>query len=234
MVTGTAVRAAVGATTVAAVVTSIVVAVGSLQGSYAETVPLTVMSQRAGLVMNPDAKVKLLGVPVGRVGSIEDRSDGQAAIHLEMDPSQLAQIPDNVVVDIASATVFGAKSVDLVPPANPSSRVLQPGQVLTAEHVTVEFNTIFEELTSVLSTLQPEKLNETLGAIASAFDGRGEKFGRTLTDLDALLAKLEPGLPNLSHVLAVTPAVLDAYADAAPDLLTTASNATQLSQTLVD
>ena len=104
------------------------------------------MSQRAGLVMNPDAKVKLLGVPVGRVGSIEERPDGRAAIHLEMDPGQLAQIPDNVVVDISSPTVFGAKSVDLVPPQNPSPRTLQPGQVLDSDHVTVEFNTIFEQL----------------------------------------------------------------------------------------
>lgn len=231
---GTTIRVLVGAAAIAAVVATVVGAVGLFRGSYADTVPLTVMSHRAGLVMNPDAKVKLLGVPVGRVGSIEELPDGQAAIHLEMDPTQLAQIPDNVAVDIASATVFGAKSVDLVPPANPSSRALRPGQVLDAGHVTVEFNTIFEQLVSVLSTIQPEKLNETLGAIASAFDGRGEKFGRTLSDLDALLAKLEPSLPNLSRDLGVAPTVLAAYADAAPDLVRTADNATRISQTLVD
>ncbi|MDT5075539.1 MAG: phospholipid/cholesterol/gamma-HCH transport system substrate-binding protein, partial [Mycobacterium sp.] len=144
------------------------------------------------------------------------------------------QIPDNVAVDIASATVFGAKSIDLVPPPNPSPRVLQPGQVLDAGHVTVEFNTIFEQLVSVLSKIQPEKLNETLGAIASAFDGRGEKFGQTLSGLDVLLAKLEPSLPNLSHDLEVAPTVLNAYADAAPDLIHIAENATRISQTLVD
>jgi phospholipid/cholesterol/gamma-HCH transport system substrate-binding protein len=233
-VKATTIRALVGTATVAAVVATVVVAVGLFRGTYADTVPLTVMSQRAGLVMNPDAKVKLLGVPVGRVGSIEELPNGQAAIHLQMDPSQLAQIPDNVAVDIASATVFGAKSIDLVPPLNPSPRVLQPGQVLDAGHVTVEFNTIFEQLVSVLSKIQPEKLNETLGAIASAFDGRGEKFGQTLSGLDTLLAKLEPSLPNLSHDLEVAPTVLNAYADAAPDLIRIADNATRISQTLVD
>jgi virulence factor Mce-like protein len=233
-VKATTIRALVGTATVAAVVATVVVAVGLFRGTYADTVPLTVMSQRAGLVMNPDAKVKLLGVPVGRVGSIEELPGGQAAIHLQMDPSQLAQIPDNVAVDIASATVFGAKSIDLVPPLNPSPRVLQPGQVLDAGHVTVEFNTIFEQLVSVLSKIQPEKLNETLGAIASAFDGRGEKFGQTLSGLDSLLAKLEPSLPNLSHDIEVAPTVLNAYADAAPDLIRIADNATRISQTLVD
>ena len=47
--------------------------------------------------------------------------------------------------------------------------------------------------------MDPAKLNQTLAAIATAFNGRGEKIGQTLTDFDACLAKLEPSLPNLSH-----------------------------------
>lgn len=229
-----AIRACVGAATIAAIATVTAVAIASFRNEFADTVPLTVMTQRAGLVMNPDAKVKLLGVPVGRVGSIEERPHGQAAIHLEMDPDQLSQIPANVIVDISSSTVFGAKSVDLVPPPDPSPRTLRPGQVLDSEHVTVEFNTIFEQLVAVLSKVQPEKLNETLGAIATAFNGRGEKFGDTLGQLDRYLAKIEPSLPNLSHDVAVAPPVFNAYADAAPDLLETARDATAISQTLVD
>ena len=99
---------------------------------------------------------------------------------------QLAQIPDNVAVDIASPTVFGAKSVDFVPPHESVASYAAPGQVLESDHVTVEFNTIFQQLTSVLSKIQPEKLNETLGAIASAFNGRGQQFGETLSQLDQL------------------------------------------------
>jgi virulence factor Mce-like protein len=233
-VKATAVRALVGAATIAVIATIAAAAITSFQNGFTDTVPLTVMSPRAGLVMNPDAKVKLLGVPVGRVGSIEERPEGRAVIHLEMDPDQLAQIPDNVVVDISSATVFGAKSVDLIPPPDPSPRTLQPGQVLDSDHVTVEFNSIFEQLVSVLTKIQPDKLNETLGAIASAFNGRGQQFGDTLSQLDRYLAKIEPSLPNLSHDLEVAPSVLNAYADAAPDLVRTAANATKISQTLVD
>jgi phospholipid/cholesterol/gamma-HCH transport system substrate-binding protein len=228
------VRPVAGLATILVIVAVVTVALVLFQGGFAETVPLTVLSQRAGLVMDPDAKVKLLGVPVGRVASIEDRPGGQAAIHLEMDPSQLAEIPANVLVDIASTTVFGAKSVELVPPADPSPQMLQPGQVLDAGHVTVEFNTIFQQLTSVLSKIQPDKLNATLGAISSALDGRGKKFGQALSDLDRLLANLDPSLPNLSRDIDVTPTVLNAYADAAPDLVATADNATRISQTIVD
>jgi virulence factor Mce-like protein len=228
------VRPLAGLATVLAIFTIVAIAISLFQGGYAAPVPLTVVSQRAGLVMNPDAKVKLLGVQVGRVASIEPVANGQAVIHLEMDASQLAEIPANVDVHIASTTVFGAKSVDLVPPADPSAQKLKPGQVLDAGRVTVEFNTIFQQLTSVLAKIQPEKLNATLSAISSALDGRGEKFGQALSDLDRLLANLDPSLPNLSHDIAVSSPVLTAYADAAPDLVATAVNATRFSQTIVD
>lgn len=47
----------------------------------------------------------------------------------------------------------------------------------------------------MLSRIEPDKLNETLGAIATAFNGRGKKIGEELSDLDQLLAKIEPHLP---------------------------------------
>jgi ABC-type transporter Mla subunit MlaD len=81
----------------------------------------------------------------------------------------------------------------------------------------VEVNTVFEQLTSVLSKIDSAKLNETLGAIASAVNGRGEKVGQMLSDLDSYLAKIEPSLPALSRDLGAAPDVLRAYADAAPD-----------------
>ena len=66
------------------------------------------------------------------------------------------------------------------------------------------------------------------------FSGRGETFGRTLTDFNAFLAKFEPSLPQLSHDLQTLPDVAAAYADAAPDLLDVIRNASRISDTLVD
>lgn len=204
------------------------------RGDLNSAVPVTVMSPRAGLVMNPDAKVKLRGVQVGAVKSLETLPDGRAVLHLAMDPAQLQQIPANVGVDVASTTVFGAKYVQLIDPPDPSPETLVSGQVLDASRVTVEVNTVFEQLTSVLSKIDPVKLNQTLGAIATAVDGRGQSIGQMLVDLDAYLAALEPGLPVLSHDLATAPTVLNAYADTAPDLLTAAGNASRISQSIVD
>jgi phospholipid/cholesterol/gamma-HCH transport system substrate-binding protein len=228
------IRALAGLMTVGVLVGIVAVAIGLFQGSFAKTVPVTVLSPRAGLVMNADAKVKMRGVQVGKVATIESRPNGQAVLHLAMDPSQLRLIPANVLVDITSTTVFGAKFVELVPPANPSPQRLHAGQILDSRHVTVEINTIFQQLTSVLSKIDPAKLNETLGAIASAVNGRGHKIGQALSDLDSFLATLDPSLPALSHDLNVFAPVANAYADAAPDLVKTADNATRISQTIVE
>ncbi len=228
------VRPLAGLSMVVVIVSIVALAVGMFRGSFTPTVPVTVLSPRAGLVMDPDAKVKLHGAEVGRVASIEALPNGQAALRLAMDPEQLHLIPDNVLVDVASTTVFGSKYVQLVPPPDPSTQPLRAGQVLEGEHVTVEMNTVFQQLVSVLSQIEPEKLNETLGAFAQALSGRGEKMGQTLVDLDALLAKLDPSLPNMSHDIAVAPRVLNAYADAGQDLVTTVDNSTRFSDTLVD
>ncbi|APA74597.1 MCE-family protein [Mycobacterium avium subsp. hominissuis] len=212
----------------------VALAIGLFQGSFTKTVPVTVVSPRAGLVMNPEAKVKMRGVQVGKVASIESLSNGEAALHLAMDPSQLRFIPANVRVDITSSTVFGAKFVDLVPPAEPSAQRLRAGQTLDGKHVTVEINTVFQQLTSLLSKIEPEKLNETLGALGSAFNGRGAKLGQALSDFDAFLAKIDPSRPALRHDIATAPTVLNAYADAAPDLVRAADSATQISRTIVE
>jgi phospholipid/cholesterol/gamma-HCH transport system substrate-binding protein len=212
----------------------IALAVTLFRGGFSEPVPVTVISDRAGLVMNPDAKVKMRGVQVGKVASIDTRADGTAVLHLAMDKSQLHLIPSNVLVDITSNTVFGAKYVQLNAPPEPSPKKMYRDQVIQSQHVTVEINTAFQQLVSLLDKIDPAKLNETLGAIATAFNGRGEQFGKTLTDFNDLLAKIEPSLPNLSHDIEASVPAFSAYGDAAPDLVQTIKNTTTLSNSIVD
>ena len=223
-----------GLTFVAMIAAVVAGAAFLFRGGAADSVPAIVLSPRAGLVLNPDAKVKFHGVQVGRVSAIESMPDGQAAIHLAIDASWAHLIPADTRVSIDSTTVFGAKSVSLVPPSEPSAETLRAGQVLNSEHVTIEINTVFERLTSVLSKVEPAKLSQTLGAIATAFDGRGDRFGAALVDFEAYLAEIEPSLPSLRQDIEVMPEVLNAYADAAPDLLGIVDSATRISESIVE
>jgi virulence factor Mce-like protein len=214
----------------------VIVALAETQfrGGFTTSVPVTVVAGRAGLMMNPGAKVKLHGAQVGSVASIRDLPDGQAAIQLALEPARMQLIPANVLVNIVATTAFGAKFIQLIPPESPSPQRLRAGQVLDAGRVTVEINSVFQQLTSVLAKIDPAKLNETLGSMATALNGRGARLGQMFSDLNAFLGKIEPSLPTLSHDIEATAEVSGAYADAASDLITVADRTTRISQTLVD
>lgn len=232
------VRAAVGyklagAAMVLTLVAIVAVALVMFVGGFTSTATVTVDAPRAGLVLDPDAKVKVRGVEIGRVVSIDQTADG-ASLKLALNPEQLKLVPANAGVDIRSTTVFGAKYVNFTVPQQPSSASLQPGARVTAQHVTVEFNTLFQHLSDVLAKVQPEKLNATLSALGTALQGRGEKLGDLLARSDAYLRDINPYLPTLQQDLVKTGDVTNLYADTVPDLLRTVDNATVTSQTLVD
>ncbi|QCB50001.1 MCE family protein [Rhodococcus sp. PAMC28707] len=207
-------------------------ALTAFAGGFTTTVPVTVTSARAGLVMDPQAKVKLRGVEVGRVGSIS-QVDGMARLDLDMNPSTLSMIPSNAAVEIKSTTVFGSKYVNFVVPPNPSNQSIEAGAVVSADSVTVEFNTLFQHLSEVLQKIEPEKLNATLGAVSSALRGRGEELGTLLEDTDSYLETINPSLPALQRDLSAAAVVTNVYADATPDLMRVLDNATDTGNTIV-
>ena len=227
-------RVIAGAATVVVLTAVVVLAIEMFHGLFVSSTPVTVVSARAGLVMNPDAKVKLHGVEVGRVAAIGSSPEGGAVLHLALNPKWTALIPANVDARIVSSTVFGSKFVEFVAPQSPSRDSLRAGQVLDADHVTVENNTIFQQLSDVLAQVDPGELNATLTAVASGLSGRGEAMAKAVGDFDALLATVEPGLPTLDHELDVAPVAAGAYADSAADIVTTMRNLASVSQTIVD
>lgn len=231
----TVTRALAGLATIAVIGLIVTLAIQLFRGAvFDDSVAVTVVADRVGLVMNPEAKVKMHDVEVGRVASIDERSDGTAAIHLAMDPAALAMIPANVSVDISATTVFGSKYVQLMPPTAPTDGTLRQGQVISADQVTVEVNTVFQQLTELVTAVQPEKLNTVLTTLASGLGGRGQKLGETISDAEGLLAALRPSLGNLRLDLAIAPTVLNTFADVTPDLMRTLANASRLSATIVD
>ncbi|MFG1796911.1 MCE family protein [Nocardia sp. NPDC049149] len=220
-----------GAGMVLALVAVIAIALVMFVGGFTPTATVTVDAPRSGLVLDPDAKVKVRGVEIGRVVSISQHADG-ASLELALNPDQLKLVPANAGVDIRSTTVFGAKYVNFTVPQQPSATSLQPGARVTAQHVTVEFNTLFQHLSDVLAKVEPEKLNATLSALGTALQGRGEKLGDLLARSDAYLRDINPYLPTLQQDLVRTGQVTDLYADTAPGLLRTVDNLTVTSDTL--
>lgn len=219
---------------IAAVGGVVALSVALFDQAFTTQVPVTVMAQRAGLVMDPGARVKMAGVTIGTVDAVRPAAGDTAELSLLIDPDALPAIPANVEVAVTSNTAFGAKFVNMTAPENPSAQRLASGATVAASHVTVEMNTVFEKLTQVLRTVQPEKLDATLGALATALQGRGDTLGHALGQADSALVEFSGARPELERVLTDLPTVTDTYATVAPDLMRTLGSLTTTGATVVD
>ncbi|MGA9492810.1 MAG: MCE family protein [Mycobacterium sp.] len=194
---------------------------------------VTVSAPRAGLVMDRGGKVKYRGIQIGTVDNIS-YADDQAQLTLAIDDGQLKYIPANAPVHIASNTIFGAKSVEFIPPTSPLANSLRPGAHLAASAVSLEVNTLFQSLIDLLHKIDPVELNGTLGAVAEGFRGHGNDLGALLAGLNTLAQQTNPKLPTLQQDFRKTAVVANIYSDAAPDLVTVFNNTPTIAKTVVD
>lgn len=187
-------------------------------GTFRSYVPVTLTSDRSGLVMEPGAKVKLRGVPVGRVGDVK-AGINQVSLKLEIEPGQLQQIPANVGAEIRATTAFGAKYVNLLYPDQPSSRRLAAGDVLQTSNVSTEVNTVFQNLRDVLQKVDPAKLDSVLSALAEGLRGRGEKIGEATSAGNEVLIALNSRSDTLRRDFKSLKGFSDTYGAAAQDIV---------------
>ncbi len=205
----------------------------SFLGTFRSSVPVTLTSERSGLVLETGAKVKMRGVDIGRVRTIEG-GRGAARMLLDIDTEQVRYIPANVGARINVTTVFGAKFVELVYPEQPEDERLSAGAVLQASNVTTEVNTVFENVVDLLKMVDPMKLNAVLTAVAEAVRGRGERIGQATTALNEVLTALNARNDVFRDDVRSLASLSDTYGAAAQDILSILDSAATTSTTVVN
>ncbi len=204
-------------------------------GDFVDKTKLTMLSDRAGLVMDPGSKVTFNGVQIGRVAEINEvERDGKPAVKFTLDvyPKYLHLIPANVDAKIVATTVFGEKYVSMTAPDNPLPQRITPKNVIDARSVTTEVNTLFETITSIAEKVDPVKVNLTLSAAAQALSGLGDKFGQSIINGNAALDEVNPRMPLIRHDIQQLAVLGDTYADASPDLFDFLNNASTTAHTI--
>ena len=205
------------------------------KGDFTEKTKLTMLSDRAGLVMDPGSKVTYNGVQIGRVAKIDEiQRDGKPAVKFTLDvyPKYLHLIPANVDAKIVATTVFGEKYVSMTAPENPLPQRITPSNVIDARSVTTEINTLFQTITSIAEKVDPVKVNLTLSAAAQALSGLGDKFGQSIINGSAALDEVNPRMPIIRHDIQQLATLGDTYAAASPDLLEFLNNASTTAHTI--
>jgi phospholipid/cholesterol/gamma-HCH transport system substrate-binding protein len=103
------------------------------RGGLGAKTQLTLLSPRAGLVVEPGAKVTYNGVQIGRVtriGVTDERGTPMAKLTLDVKPGYIKYIPANVEVEIQATTVFGNKYISFSSPKNPSPQRITSHDVI--------------------------------------------------------------------------------------------------------
>jgi phospholipid/cholesterol/gamma-HCH transport system substrate-binding protein len=221
------------------VIASVVAAFIYLQfrGDLTDKTQLTLLSPRAGLVVEPGSKVTYNGVEIGRVAHldmVDEHGTPTAKLTLDVDPRYIEYIPANVAVEIRATTVFGNKYISFSSPKNPSQHRISDHAVIDASAVTTEFNTLFETVTSIAEQVDPIKVNQTLTATAQALTGLGDRFGESLENGNRILGDLNPQMPQIAYDNRRVAGLADVYADASPDLWDGLENAVRSARTLND
>ena len=216
-------------------IAAIVLVYFQFRGDFLDREKLTMISTRAGLSMDPGAKVTYNGVEIGRVGAVDEVDVGgepRAKITLDVDPKYFKYIPKNVDANISATTVFGNKYISFSSPENPSPQRITTSDVIDVTSVTTEFNTLFETVVSVSEKVDPIKLNQTLAATAEALDGLGDRFGQAIVQGNEILADLNPQMPQIRRDNQLLADLGEVYANAAPDLFDGLENAVTTARTL--
>lgn len=204
------------------------------RGGFTPQEPVTLIADRAGLLIGPGSKVTLNGVEVGKVGAITEIERGgkpAAKFALNISPKYFGLIPANVDAAIKATTVFGGKYVALSSPEQPGPPITS-ADVITVNSVSTEVNTVFQTITSIAQTVDPVKLNLTLSGAADAFSGLGEDFGTALVNGNNVLDNLNPQMDQVRHDVQQLATVTDVLADASPDLWSFLGNVTTTARTL--
>ncbi|WP_099042067.1 MCE family protein [Mycobacterium neglectum] len=215
---------------VAGIVAAVALSLTMFNGTFTPSVPVTLTADRSGLVLEPNSRVKMRGVQVGRVSSVG--GGDLTRIQLDIDPAQIGHIPANVEARIQSISLFGAKYVDLVYPPNPSPQRLSAGAVLRSQNVATEVNTVFQNVVQLIKAIDPFKLNAVLSALAEGVRGQGDRIGEAITAGNQVLLELNPRTDTVREDFRALKGVSDTYSAAAKNIIDTLAAATTTSATV--
>ncbi|MCU4186136.1 MCE family protein [Acidiferrimicrobium sp. IK] len=224
--------AGAGVALVAILVAAVAGMVLSFSGAFTDYVAVTA-TLPPGQPVDPGALVTFRQVQVGTVqGEGRTTRDGSVVVTLHLTPSKITNIPSNVSIAVAPASIFGVQSVVLTPSPAAAGR-LHAGEMLAAATTgSASLQGTLADTNRLLTGLHPAQIDTTLNALGTALQGQGPSVGQAVDRLTAYLDGMIPQLPTFNNDIASLGPVLDGLSAAVPNLLATASNSATVAQTV--
>jgi phospholipid/cholesterol/gamma-HCH transport system substrate-binding protein len=188
-------------------------AFGAFDGGYELVGSFDAAGQ--GLLAGSDVKVR--GVNIGQVRSIE-LVDGRALVKLRIKDGE--QVPADATAVIRPKTLFGEKFVDIDPgPTEADGPFLGNGDELANTLGGFELEEVLTDVYPLLRAIDPAELMTVLGELAEGGDGLGETINRSLVNGEELSRLFADNADLTAEFLEDLAALSEQLAGSADDLL---------------
>ena len=186
----------------------------------------------------PGDDVRVVGVPVGKIDSIEPRASD---VKITMTVKDDVKVPADARAIIIAPNLVAARFVQLTP-AYTDGAVLADGAEIGLDRtaVPVEWDEVKEQLTQLSAQLGPQQgsmqgpLSEFVNQAADTFDGNGDSFRQALRELSQTAGRLGDSRTDLFGTIRNLQVLVNALSNSNEQIVQFSNHVASVSQVLAD
>ncbi|MGD1169763.1 virulence factor Mce family protein [Mycobacterium seoulense] len=186
----------------------------------------------------PGDQVRVLGVPVGQVDTIEPRPSD---VKITMSVSKDVKIPKDAQAIIMSPNLVSARFIQLTPAYTGGAVLPDGGSIgLSRTGVPVEWDEVKESLTQLAVQLGPTTgsmqgpLGRAINQAADTLNGNGESFHNALRELSQAAGRLGDSRSDIFGTVKNLQVLVNALSASNEQIVQFAGNVASVSQVLAD
>ncbi|MFZ0832599.1 MAG: MCE family protein, partial [Mycobacterium sp.] len=186
----------------------------------------------------PGDDVRVVGVPVGTIKSIEPQAE---AVKITMEVKDGVKLPAEARAVIMAPNIVSARFIQLTP-AYTSGPVMADGAAIGLDRtaVPVEWDEVKSELTKLSESLGPQDgsvqgpLGDFVNQAAATFDGNGDSFRQALRELSQTAARLGDSRTDLFGTVKNLQILVNALSKSNEQIVQFSGHLASVSQVLAD
>lgn len=185
----------------------------------------------------PGDDVRIVGVPVGKIDSIQPRAQD---VRVTMTIDSGVKLPADAKAVIIAPNLVSARFIQFTP-AYTDGPVLADGTELGLDRtgVPVEWDEVKEQLTQLSTQLGPRDgvqgpLAEVVNQAADTFDGNGDSFRKALRELSKTAGRLGDSRADLFGTVRNLQVLVDALSNSNEQIVQFSNHVASVSQVLAD
>ncbi|PQM49299.1 hypothetical protein C1Y40_00485 [Mycobacterium talmoniae] len=186
----------------------------------------------------PGDDVRVVGVPVGRIDTIEPRAED---VKITMTVSRDVQLPADAGAIIVAPNIVSARFIQLTPAYTGGPTLADHASIgLDRTGVPVEWDEVKEQLTQLSAQLGPQgadlqgPLSDVVNQAADTFDGNGDSFRNALRELSATAGRLGDSRTDLFGTVKNLQVLVNALSSSNEQIVQFSDHVASVSRVLAD